>query len=163
MIAILQRVKEASVTIAGKKTAECGNGFLILLGVAQGDSEEDARLLADKIAVLRVFEDENGKMNRSLADIGGSVLVVPNFTLLASCRRGTRPDFLGAARPEQASPLFDYFCEYIREKVPHAECGVFGAEMLVSLLNDGPITIPIDSRSLKLPKSAGRGHHDSEN
>ena len=163
MIAILQRVREASVTIAGERTASCGQGFLVLLGVAVGDTEEDARLLADKIAALRVFEDENGKMNRSLADIGGSILVVPNFTLLASCRRGTRPDFMGAARPEQASPLFDTFFSYISEKVPHAERGVFGAEMMVSLLNDGPITIPIDSESLKQPKSAKRGHHDSEN
>lgn len=158
MIAILQRVTEASVSIHGQITASCGQGFLILLGVACGDLEADARILAEKIAVLRVFEDENGKMNRSLGDIGGSVLVVPNFTLLASCRRGTRPDFMGAERPEKASVLFDYFFECIREKVPHAERGVFGAEMFVSLVNDGPITIPLDSETLKLPKSANRGH-----
>ncbi len=154
MIAIIQRVTEASVTVDGAETGKCGHGFMILLGVAKGDSEKDAELLADKIAKMRIFEDEAGKMNLALGDIGGSVLVVPNFTLLASYRRGNRPDFFGAEVPERASALFDYFCDYIGKTIPAVGRGVFGAEMKVSLVNDGPITIHMDSEVLKAPKSA---------
>jgi len=152
MIAIIQRVQHASVTIDGQVTGACGKGFLVLLGVAHGDTAEDAELLADKIAKLRIFEDAEEKMNLSLSDIGGEILVVPNFTLLASCRRGNRPDFMASARPEVASPLFDHFCDYINKTVPHVARGTFGADMQVALVNDGPITIPIDSAILKLPK-----------
>ena len=154
MIAIIQRVTEASVTIEGSVAGSCGHGFMILLGVARGDTERDAELLADKIAKMRVFEDEAGKMNLALADIGGSVLIVPNFSLLASYRRGNRPDFFGAELPERASPLFDYFCNYIGRSVPSVGRGVFGADMKVALVNDGPITIHMDSEVLKAPKNA---------
>lgn len=153
MIAVLQRVTSASVTIDGEMTASIGQGFMILLGVAKGDTETDAELLADKIAKLRVFEDENAKMNLSVTDIGGEVLVVPNFTLLASYRRGNRPDFMGGERPEEAKRLFLYFCDYIEKSVPTAR-GTFGADMKVALLNDGPVTIPMDSAVLRAPKNA---------
>lgn len=154
MIAIIQRVTEAAVRIDGSVVGACGHGFMILLGVARGDTEQDAQLLADKIARLRVFEDEAGKMNLALEDIGGSVLVVPNFTLLASCRRGNRPEFFGAELPERASPLFDCFCDCIGRSVPSVGRGVFGADMQVSLINDGPITIHLDTEALKAPKNA---------
>ena len=158
MIAILQRVTEASVTIDGTVTAACGRGFLILLGVARGDTEQDAQLLADKIAKLRVFEDGEEKMNLSLSDIGGGVLVGPNFTLLASCRRGTRPDFMGSERPEEANRLFTYFCDYLGQAVPAVARGTFGAHMEVALVNDGPVTIPMDSTALKQPRKASIVH-----
>lgn len=154
MIAILQRVAEASVKIDDSVVGSCRHGFMILLGVARGDTERDAQLLADKIAKLRVFEDSEGKMNLALRDIGGSVLVVPNFSLLASYRKGNRPDFFGAEVPEKASPLFDYFCDYLQKSVPAVGRGVFGAEMKVALINDGPITIHMDSEVLKAPKNA---------
>ncbi len=153
MIAVIQRVKNASVSIDGEVTGACGTGFLVLLGVAQGDSEREAELLADKITKMRIFEDADEKMNLSLSDIGGELLVISNFTLLASCRRGNRPDFMGAERPEKASPLFDYFCDYIGRTIPHVARGTFGADMQVSILNDGPVTILLDSDVLKLPKS----------
>ena len=149
MIAILQRVSEAQVTVEGKCAVKIGAGFLILLGVADGDTEEDAVLLADKISKLRVFTDENDKLNLSVNDIGGSVLVVPNFTLLASYRKGNRPDFMQSAPPAEANRLFEYFTSYISGIVPKCEKGVFGAHMEVSLINDGPITIPMDSNVLK--------------
>ena len=149
MIAILQRVSRASVSVDGVTVARCGKGFLILLGVARGDGEEDCRLLADKISKLRVFQDENGRMNLSVCDVGGSLMVVPNFTLLASYRKGNRPDFLGSAPPETAEPLFEYFTDYISGLVPDTERGIFGADMKVDLLNDGPVTIAMDSNVLK--------------
>lgn len=154
MIAILQRVSSASVTIDGTVTAACGRGFLILLGVARGDVERDAELLADKIAKMRIFEDGAGKKNLALHDVGGGVLVVPNFTLLASYRRGNRPDFMGSEEPGRAKELFAYFCDYIGRSVPEVARGTFGAHMEVSLVNDGPVTIPMDSAVLKQPKSA---------
>jgi len=154
MIAVIQRVTHASVTIDGTEHGSCGRGFMILLGVAKGDSERDAELLADKIAKMRIFEDADEKMNLALNDIGGSVLVIPNFTLLASYRRGNRPDFLGAEVPARASALFDYFCDYIGKSIPSVGRGVFGADMQVSLVNDGPITIHMDSEVLKAPKSS---------
>jgi D-tyrosyl-tRNA(Tyr) deacylase len=127
---------------------------MVLLGVARGDTEHDAQLLADKIAKLRIFEDSDEKMNLSVTDIGGGILVVPNFTLLASYRRGNRPDFLGAELPERASALFDCFCDYIGKTVSSVGRGVFGADMKVALVNDGPITIHMDSEVLKAPKRA---------
>lgn len=154
MIAILQRIKEASVTVDDVCVAECDKGFLLLLGVADGDEEKDAQLLADKIAKLRVFEDENERMNLSITDVGGKILVVPNFTLLASYRKGNRPDFMNSAKPEEAKALFEYFCDLMEERVPGVTRGVFGAHMHVALVNDGPLTIPMDSLVLRGPKRA---------
>ena len=149
MIAILQRVTSADVVISGECVGRIGQGFLVLLGVARGDTADDAVMLADKISKLRVFSDGEGKMNLSVADVGGGVLVVPNFTLLASCRKGNRPDFFGSAPPEEAKALFGHFCELINERLGHVERGVFGADMKVSLLNDGPVTITLDTDDLK--------------
>ncbi len=153
MIAIVQRVLSASVTVEGETVGSCGKGFMVLLGVARGDTETDAQLLADKIAKMRIFEDAEEKMNLSLTDVGGGVLVVPNFTLLASYRRGNRPDFFNSEAPQRAEELFRYFCERMQPQVPRLERGVFGAHMEVSLVNDGPITIPMDSAVLRAPKS----------
>ena len=149
MIAVIQRVSRASVKVGGETASECEKGFLILLGVARGDDEEDCRLLADKIAKLRVFKDDGGKMNLSVTDVGGSLIVVPNFTLLASYRKGNRPDYFNSAPPDEAEPLFEYFVSYISEQVPNVGRGVFGADMKVDLLNDGPVTIVMDSSVLR--------------
>jgi len=149
MKAVIQRVSECSVKVDGKTVGEIGQGFLILLGIEMEDNENDAKKLASKISVLRVFTDENNKMNLSLKDIDGEVLVVSNFTLCADCRRGRRPDFMSAARPEQAQPLYEFFCDCMTENgVRKTEKGIFGADMKVSLLNDGPVTIIIDSHDL---------------
>lgn len=153
MIAVVQRVSEGKVTVDGAVVGECGNGLFILLGVAAGDTEEDARLLADKIIKMRIFSDENRKMNLALGDIGGELLVVSNFTLLASYRKGNRPDYLNSAHPDEARRLYDYFVSYAKEKVPHVGEGIFGADMKVSITNDGPVTIPMDSNVLKKSKS----------
>lgn len=150
MKAILQRVSRASVTVDGETVGEVSQGFLILLGVEQGDDETEARVLADKIAGLRIFTDENDKMNLSLADIGGGVLVISNFTLCADCSHGRRPSFIGAARPETAEPLYRFFCERMEQNgVKKVARGIFGADMQVSLINDGPVTIDINSKDLK--------------
>lgn len=148
MIAVLQRVSRASVTIDGEINGNIDDGLLILLGVKAGDSERDAVLLAEKISKLRIFSDSDGKMNLSVKDIGGSVLVISNFTLLANYRKGNRPDYMNGAKPDEANRLYEYFCEYISALVP-TERGVFGADMKVELLNDGPVTIVMDSEVLK--------------
>lgn len=148
MIAILQRVTSASVEIDGECTAQMKRGLLILLGVGREDCEDDADALIGKITKMRIFPDENGRMNLSVSDIGGEVIVVPNFTLYASYKKGNRPDFMNSAAPSEAEPLFDYFCGKISEYLPTGR-GVFGADMKVSLLNDGPVTIPMDSRVLR--------------
>lgn len=148
MIAVIQRVRYASVVVDEKEIGKCKNGLLVLLGVAQGDDEAEADVLAEKISKLRIFSDENDKINLSVNDINGGVLVVPNFTLLASCRKGNRPDFVNSASPAVAKELYDHFCEYISSLVPSVETGEFGAHMEVSLLNDGPFTVVIDSREL---------------
>ncbi len=148
MIAILQRVSYAKVEIDGKCHAGCGKGFLILLGVASDDGEEDCRALAEKISKLRVFQDEAGKMNLSVNDVGGGALVIPNFTLLASYKKGNRPDFFGSAPPAVSKPLFEYFTNYLKQLVQDVSAGVFGADMKVSLCNDGPVTIHMDSKVL---------------
>lgn len=153
MLAILQRILSASVVADGKPYSQCGQGFLILLGVSREDTEEDARLLAEKIAKLRVFQDAAGKMNRSIGEINGSVMVVPNFTLHASYKKGNRPDFFSSAPPERAEELFTYFCEYITPLVPAVCRGKFRSHMQVSLVNDGPVTIPMDSRVLRGERS----------
>ena len=152
MIAVLQRVSEAAVNIDGERYSGIGRGIMILLGVADADTEEDVRLLVEKIPKLRIFEDEEGKMNLSLTDVNGELLVVSNFTLLAAYRKGNRPDYMNAARPEKAIPLYESFISQIHEKVPVVEHGVFGADMKLSLTNDGPVTIVMDSNILKQPK-----------
>ena len=150
MKAIVQRVKSAQVDIEGKTVGKIGNGFLILLGVRQGDDERHAKALAEKISTLRIFTDENDKMNLSLKDIGGSALIISNFTLYADCSHGRRPSFIAAARPETAEPLYEYFCDVVNGNDIHVEKGVFGADMQVSLINDGPVTIDIDTKDLKI-------------
>ncbi len=149
MIAVLQRIKQAAVMADGEPYSECGKGFLILLGVSSEDTEKDATLLCDKISKIRVFEDENEKMNLSVNDINGSVMVVPNFTLLAGYKKGNRPDFIRSARPEEANCLFEFFCEYMEKIVPRVCRGKFQSDMEVSLVNDGPVTISMDSRVLR--------------
>jgi D-aminoacyl-tRNA deacylase len=142
---VLQRVKSASVTVGGERISEIGAGLLLLVGVAQGDGEAEADWLAEKVAGLRIFNDESGKMNLSLEDVGGEVLAVSQFTLLADTRKGRRPSFVGAAPPEEAERLFDYFCERLREAgVGSVMTGSFGAMMDVALVNDGPVTIVLE-------------------
>ena len=148
MIAVLQRVKKAAVAVDGQAVGSCAEGLCILLGVAKGDTERDAEALAEKIVGLRIFCDENDKMNLSMIDIGGSALVVSNFTLLANYKKGNRPDYMNGAKPDEASRLYDYFCECISAFVPTKK-GVFGADMKIELLNDGPVTIVMDSEVLK--------------
>ncbi len=150
MKVILQRVSRASVTVDNAVVGAIGRGFLVLLGVAQGDDEKEAEVLANKVAGLRVFTDDNDKMNLSLADIGGEVLVISNFTLCADCSHGRRPSFINAARPETAEPLYRFFCQRLLQNgVKKVEQGIFGADMQVSLINDGPVTIEINSKDLK--------------
>lgn len=151
MKAIIQRVAFAKVEVEGSVVGEISRGFLVLLGVEQGDGEKQANALADKVSGLRIFTDENDKMNLSLTDIGGEVLVISNFTLCADCSHGRRPSFIAAARPEQAQPLYEYFYNRIKSNgISKVERGVFGADMKVSLLNDGPVTIDIDTKDLKI-------------
>lgn len=150
MKAVFQRVTEASVTVDGKQIADIGHGALLLVGVCDGDTQQEAQVLAKKVAELRVFCDENDKMNLSVLDVGGSILAVSQFTLCASTARGRRPDFFGAARPEVAQPLFDYFVSCLREmNVKDVQTGEFGADMKVRLLNDGPVTILLDTDTWK--------------
>ena len=148
MRAVLTRVKSASVTVDGSVIGQIGQGFLILLGVTHEDTESQAVKLADKLMGLRIFEDENGKMNRSLEDVGGQVLVVSQFTLYGNCKKGRRPEFLAAARPEIAIPLYEKFIALCRDKGFSVETGEFGAEMLVESVNDGPVTLIVDTDQL---------------
>lgn len=152
MRAVLQRVSQASVEVEGVTIGSCGHGYLILLGVAPSDTKAEAERLWNKILNLRVFDDAAGKMNLSLLDVGGEVLVVSQFTLFADARRGNRPSFTDAARPDIAIPLYEYFCELAERDVSQVGRGVFGAEMQVSLTNDGPITIWLDTDELSRPK-----------
>lgn len=150
MKAVLQRVKHSSVTIGEKKKSEIGQGFMILLGVADGDTKEDADKLIKKIPVLRVFEDENGKMNLSCLDIDGEMLVVSQFTLCADCSHGRRPSFTNSAPPKEADELYEYVVKGLKDAgVRSVQTGEFGADMQVELLNDGPVTIILDSKELK--------------
>jgi D-tyrosyl-tRNA(Tyr) deacylase len=144
MKAIVQRVQKASVTVSGKLIAEIGNGLLILLGVGKEDNEENARILAEKISHLRIFADEQGKMNLSVLDINGSAIVVSQFTLFADTRKGNRPSFIDAATPEIASPLCDRFAEKLQQMGIPTQTGEFGTHMLVEILNDGPVTISLE-------------------
>lgn len=144
---VIQRVSEASVTVEGERIAAIGCGLLVLVGVEIGDTEQDAAWLAAKAAALRVFDDENGVMNRSVADVGGELLAVSQFTLTASTRKGNRPSYIRAAGHELAVPLYERFCVLLAEAAGRpVQRGVFGADMKVRLLNDGPVTIIIDSR-----------------
>ncbi len=152
MKALLQRVNTASVTIDGTSYASIGKGFLILLGVGRGDTEGDCRLLCEKIVKFRVFTDENGKMNRSVTDIGGELLVVSQFTLYASYAHGNRPDFLASEGPERANELYELFVSMLREHGIPTKTGVFGADMKVALENDGPVTVMLESELLKKSK-----------
>ena len=148
MRAVLTRVKHASVTIDGKVHGRIGEGFLILLGVTHEDTEAQAVKLADKLTGLRIFEDENEKMNRSLEDVKGELLIVSQFTLYGNCKKGRRPEFLAAARPEIAIPLYEKFVQLCRDKGFHTETGEFGAYMQVESLNDGPVTLVVDTDQL---------------
>lgn len=145
MKAIIQRVTHASVDVEGERVSEIKNGLLILLGIGPEDNEEKAAAMTKKIAAMRIFEDENDKMNLSVRDIGGEAIVVSQFTLYADCRKGNRPSFTGAAAPDIASPLVDRFVEMLREQGVPTGTGVFGAHMKVDLLNDGPVTIILES------------------
>ena len=149
MKAVIQRVKCASVKIDGNLVGACNQGYMILLGVQQGDTEEDADKLLKKVPVLRIFEDENGKMNKSLLDVNGEALVVSQFTLLADCSHGRRPSFTNSAPPDVANALYEYFVQGMKDAgVQRVETGEFGADMAVELLNDGPVTILLDSKEL---------------
>lgn len=148
MIAVLQRVKRAAVSVGGETVGECGRGLCILLGVAKGDGEADAVALANKIVDLRIFPDGDGKMNLSLCDVGGEALVVSNFTLLASYKKGKRPDYFAAASPDEAQRLYEYFCELTESRIKHTGRGVFGADMEIEMVNAGPVTIVMDSKVL---------------
>ena len=166
MRAVLTRVKHASVTIDGKVHGQIGEGFLILLGITHEDTEAQAVKLADKLTGLRIFEDENGKMNRGLDEVKGELLVVSQFTLYGNCKKGRRPEFLAAARPDVAIPLYEKFVELCRAKGFHTETGEFGAYMQVDSLNDGPLTLVVDTDQLlggRLHEgtvSDGGPHHD---
>ena len=146
MRAVVQRVKRTSVTVGGELKGSAGQGFNVLIGVMQGDTDAEAQLLAAKISKLRVFEDENGKMNKSVLDTGGEILVISQFTLCADIKKGNRPSFTDSAPPEEADRLYLAFCEHLREAgVKKVETGVFAADMLVSIDNDGPVTIVMDT------------------
>jgi len=149
MRAVVQRVSRAAVTVEGRIVGEIGRGLLVLVGVTHDDTRTEAGWLARKIAGLRIFEDDAGKLNRSLADVAGAVLVVSQFTLYGDARRGRRPDFLRAARPEQAEPLIEYFVEQLREAGLSVATGQFRAEMQVALVNDGPVTLWLETEQVK--------------
>ena len=149
MKAVIQRVQSSEVKIDGKVAGSCGQGFMILLCVVEGDTKDDADKLIKKVPVLRIFEDENGKMNKSCLDVDGEMLVISQFTLAADCKHGRRPSFIGAAPPSIAIPLYEYFCDGMRAAgVKKVDTGEFGADMKVSLINDGPVTIILDSKEL---------------
>lgn len=145
MKAVLQRVSSAEVAVDGKVCGKINTGYLVLLGIGDSDTENEVRKLADKIINLRIFSDENDKINLSLAQVEGELLVVSQFTLYADCRKGNRPNFIQAAKPDTAERLYNYFIEYCRQKGNHVETGIFGADMKVSLLNDGPFTVILEA------------------
>ena len=149
MRAVLSKVKSASVRVDGNIVGQIGEGFLILLGVTHEDTEVQCQKLADKLCSLRIFDDENDKINLSLDDVGGEILVISQFTLYGNCRKGRRPEFLSAARPEVAIPLYEKFVSLCREKGYHVETGEFGAHMEVESVNNGPFTLVVDTNDLK--------------
>ena len=146
MRVVVQRVKHASVTINGTVNGKINNGFLVLLGIQSTDSEQDVDYLVKKVTNLRIFSDENNKMNLSLKDVNGELLIVSQFTLYANCKEGNRPSFVEAAKPDIAIPLYEYFVSECKKIIPVVETGIFGADMKVDLLNDGPVTIIMDSK-----------------
>ena len=148
MRAVIQRVCGASVISDGVPTGKCGEGLMILLGAKRGDSENDAELLAQKIAKLRIFSDNDGKMNKSVLDVGGSALVISNFTLYANYEHGNRPDYFTSEAPQRANELYLYFVKMLSAQIP-VETGVFGADMKITMTADGPVTIVMDSELLK--------------
>ena len=145
---LIQRVREASVAVDGQITGSVGLGFLVFVGVAEEDTTEIADKMINKMVKLRIFEDENGKTNKSITDVGGNFLVVSQFTLYADCRKGNRPSFFEAGKPDHASRLYDYLLKQAEGYCAKVEAGIFGADMKVSLLNDGPFTIVLDSEEL---------------
>lgn len=146
MRAVIQRVNKSSVSVDGEIKGSVGKGFNVLLGVMEGDTESQAELLAAKVSKLRIFEDENEKMNKSVLDIGGEILVISQFTLCADIKKGNRPSFIESAPPAEANRLYEYFCEKLRENgVVRVETGVFAADMKVEIENDGPVTIVMDT------------------
>jgi len=148
MRAVVQRVTRASVTVDHKIVGEIGNGLVVLLGIASDDAEQDAEYLVEKIAALRIFDDESGRMNRSVTDVHGGVLIVSQFTLYGDVRRGLRPSWIDAAPPEIAEQLYDFFVKQARTSISEVATGSFRAMMLLELVNDGPVTILLDSRKL---------------
>ncbi len=154
MKAVIQRVKKASVSVLGETVGKIEEGLLILLGVAKGDTEAEASLLAEKLSKMRVFSDSEDKMNLSVIDIGGKALVISNFTLCADVRRGTRPSFDPAMPPKEANELYEYFCKCLEGcGILGVEKGIFGADMSVELLNDGPVTLTIDTDTWNKPRN----------
>lgn len=148
MRVVIQRVSNASVEINGSVKSSISKGLMILVGIEEADTKTDAEWLCSKIVNLRIFDDENGVMNRSVMDVSGEILVVSQFTLHASTKKGNRPSYIKAARPEQAIPLYEYFCSILEENTKkQVKTGVFGADMQVSLINNGPVTIIIDSKN----------------
>ena len=141
---VIQRVKNAKVDVEGKTVSKIEKGFLVLLGVTHDDTEEQADYLVKKLCQLRVFTDENDKMNLGLKDVNGELLIVSQFTLYADCSQGNRPSFIEAAKPEQANELYEYFCNLCENNGIHVERGIFGADMKISLINDGPVTIILE-------------------
>ena len=141
---VIQRVSEASVEVDGKICGEIGKGYLVFLGVGDGDTEDECIRLADKLINLRIFSDENDKINLSIKDVSGQLLIVSQFTLYADCRKGNRPNFIQAAKPDTANKLYEFFIDYCKKSIPVVQSGIFGADMKVRLLNDGPFTIVID-------------------
>ena len=154
MRAVVQRVSEASVSIGGRVAGSCGPGYLILLGVGENDAEAEVERLWSKIFKLRIFPDGDKHTGASLADVGGEVLVISQFTLYADCRKGNRPSFSHAGSPEESKRLYELFVERARRDVAHVACGEFGADMQVSLVNDGPFTICLDTDDLTRPRSS---------
>lgn len=144
MKTVIQRVTEASVAIDGKVNGKIGKGLMILIGISAEDTKEQADWIAHKIANMRIFEDGEQHMNRSVLDIGGDILAVSQFTLYVDCRKGNRPNFMAAGRPEMSEPLYAYLCDALRGHGIHVETGIFGADMQVSLVNDGPVTIVLE-------------------
>ena len=155
MRALIQRVQHASVTVDGETVGAIGQGFLVLLGVSETDTDAEVAMLTEKLLKLRIFADSEDKTNCSIQDVGGALLIISQFTLYADCRKGTRPSFSHAAKPEEANRLYELFLAQCRAVIPQVESGVFGAHMNVELLNDGPFTVMLDTDELKKPRRSG--------